>query len=334
MKKHVSFYIISTLLAAMLLLIIGCNTDTEGVFTRIRNSKVKVDVGTVDILGMDASKSKVYAFTSRKGMQSYTIATERWESLGLNVENLGLYSTDSPTSATEIYYALRDDNGINPLYTYIIGASPPGTVNNSYKILEMKPQHNLMLVDDGDDSNYKVFTADGLSEKASLSKSNFNDIPRLVSFDSTNFIVSGTNTSDAVVHYICNSTNITLITNITSPIVGMLVSGTNYALIDSTGKVWTKTNGTIFSHDSANVVPSFPSREPENIQYPTFVHSDKLYLQNETNTFYKVTSGGAVSSVTTTYSEELKNIKVKSYLVDGTTLYAGTDGFGILDYSL
>ena len=328
MKKHVSFYIISTLLAAMLLLIIGCNTDTDGVFTRIRNSKVKVDVGTVDILGMDASK--VYAFTSRKGMQSYTIATERWESLGLNVENLGLYSTDSPTSATEIYYALRDDNGINPLYTYTISSESSGSAVTTYKILEMKPQHNLMLVDDG--TNYKVFKLSDLSESASLLKSNFNDIPRLVSSDSSKFIVSGTNTSDAVVHYIGNSA--TPITNITSPIVGMLVSEPNYALIDSTGKVWTSTNGTSFSHDSANVVPSFPSREPENIQYPTFVHSNELYLQNETNTFFKVTSGGAVSSVTTTYSEELKNIKVKSYLVDGTTLYAGTDGFGILDYSL
>jgi hypothetical protein len=326
-----------------LLLITSCNTADEGVFQRIRESVPKVDVGSVDIIGITADNSTLYAYTSKKGLQSYAV-NDINNPTSLSINNLypGLYTTNNATAMTELYYAERADvNTANNLYTYDIVAETTSAPDNTYTILQMRPQHNLMLVDKGSGKYSVLSVPDSDPDPSVLINVNFttqfntDNKPRLISQSNNQFIVSGRNaTDDAYVHYYQNSATAipedlssTVGTFDDYPIVAMMDDGTNLVVVNSHGDVWTR--GTSFT--LVHTIPNFPDdRDPADMPYPCFIDNDTLILQNENNVFYGITNT-AITELDD-YSqliEKMNNIQAKSYLVDVSDLYVGTMQNGI-----
>jgi hypothetical protein len=291
-------------------------------------------------------------------LQAYNTTNDTWESLGINNVFPGLYTADNSLNIGNIYFAERADaNTANNLYTYtIIGGTTTGP-HTGYEILQMNPQYDLMLVETN--TGYSVLSV------STTSIHSFNDIfhtnykPRLISQANTQFIVSGRNTNDSesvYVHYYLVGTTSNELTTTTDttfddyPIVAMMMTSTNFlVVINSLGDVWAM-DTTASTYNSFNLVgriPNFPDdRDPADMPYPIFINADTLILQNENNVFYGVTDIAItelenITNVSTTeptdYSilvETLKNIQVKSYLVDSGTLYVGTMQNGIFSIDI
>src|SRR3989339_547465 len=113
MKRKFKHMVIPVLLVLATLLIVGCNTENEGIFMRISESVEKVDVGSINLIARDTGK--IYSYASKAGLQVYDPATKNWESIpGSGVRH---YTFDG----TDIVYATEatfPDN--NTLYTYDI----------------------------------------------------------------------------------------------------------------------------------------------------------------------------------------------------------------------
>ena len=245
---------------------------------------------------------------------------------------------------TKLYYAERADAGANNnLYTYQIGGTTTGP-NTDYEILQMSPQHDLMLVDNGS-GDYSV-----LSVSTGTLVPSFDIIfhptlkPTLLSQSSTQFIVSGRNAAETdppYEHYYGTTLNeLTTTTDTTFddyPIVAMMMTSTNFlVVINSLGDVWAMDTDTASTYNSFNLVgriPNFPDdRDPADMPYPFFIYNNTLILQNENNVFYEITDTTITTLDDTDYSsliEEMNNIQAKSYLVDGRDLYVGTMQNGI-----
>lgn len=346
--------IILTLTLISLLLITSCNTADEGVFQRIRESVPKVDVGSVDIIGITADDSTLYAYTSKKGFQVYDIGDiNNPTSLSINNVYPGLYTADNSLNIGNIYYAERADAGVNNnLYAYPIGGTTTGP-NTDYEILQMRPQHNLMLVDNGSGDYSVLSVSDSDPGPSVLVNANFPTLfdtdnkPRLISQANTQFIVSGRNTNDSesvYVHYYFDGTTSNELTTTTDttfddyPIVAMMMTSTNFlVVINSLGDVWAMdTASTYNSFNLVGRIPNFPDdRDPADMPYPFFIYNNRIILQNENNVFYEITDTAITELddiVTPDYSpliEEMNNIQAKSYLVDGRYLYVGTMQNGI-----
>lgn len=115
-----------------------------------------------------------------------------------------------------------------------------------------------------------------------------------------------------------------------NPLVAIAVEGANIVVIDSSGKVWAADTTDLTAFSSTTSITGFPERNPKNLPFPVFYHGGSLYLQNEDNDFYAVNvTSGAVSEVTSNFAGTFSNIKIKSYLVEGDTVYVGTMENGI-----
>ncbi len=64
--------IILTLLL-LILILTSCNTENEGIFKTISQSVPKVNLGSIDIIGI--KDSTLWAYTSAGGFQQYDIPT-------------------------------------------------------------------------------------------------------------------------------------------------------------------------------------------------------------------------------------------------------------------
>jgi predicted small secreted protein len=347
--------IILTLTLISLLLITSCNTADEGVFQRIRESVPKVDVGSVDIIGITADDSTLYAYTSKKGFQSYAVNDiNNPTSLSINNVYPGLYTADNSLNIGNIYFAERADaNTANNLYTYDIALETTSAPDDSYTILQMRAQHDLMLVETG-----TKFSVLSVSDAGYSVNQDFDGLfnttlkPTVLSQTSTQFIVSGINddTDPAYVHYYLDSDTAipedlssTVGTFDDYPIVAMMMTSTNFlVVINSLGDVWAMdTASTYNSFNLVGRIPNFPDdRDPADMPYPFFIYNNTIILQNVNNIFYEIT-GTAITELddidTPDYSqliEKMNNIQAKSYLVDAGTLYVGTMLNGIFALDL
>lgn len=318
------------------LLFYSCNTENEGVFVRISNSQVKVDVGYVDIIGKNATD--IFAYTSEKGFQKFNIASKNWTDIDTSVSYPGLYSSDDATNTATLYYAESAAEGENNnLYTYPIVGSESGP-DSTYEIVEMK-QDNLMLVKTA--TGYSIRNGSATTEIEALD-SIFSDStkPRMITDDSGNFIVTGIGSGASTYMHYYNSTSneLTYATDDTFddyPMVAMMTVGSDdIVLVSSIGKVW---KGTTANNDfvSTGTIPGWPERNPADLEYPTFIFGNELYLQNENNDFYKINNAGAVSSeLDSNFTDFLSGIRIKSYLEDVSKIYAGTMENGIVQITM
>jgi hypothetical protein len=340
MKTKIKFSIL-LLIVITSLLFYSCNTENEGVFVRISNSQVKVEVGYVDIIG--ANTSDIFAYTSEKGFQKFNIASKNWTDIDTTVSYPGLYSSDDATTTTTLYYAGSAAVGeANDLYTYPIVGSESGP-DSTYEIVEMK-QDNLMLVKNG--TGFDVLTDIEISPTVSFSTEfSPSSPPRLIAQGNTNYVISGIkkDTSSTYVHYYLNSTSELTSSDATfddNPMVAMMSDGTNIVLVSSVGKVWHGTNASLNDFTSSGTIPGWPERNPADLEYPTFIFAaptseSELYLQNENNDFYKINSAGDISSeLDSGFTDFLSGIRIKSYLEAGSTIYAGTMENGIVQITM
>lgn len=313
-------------LILVLLSLVGCNTENEGIFKRISESVVKVDVGSIDLIMKDTG-TKLYSYTNKSGLQSYDTATRDWA--GIESASVYHYTNDG----TNLYFAEKAAEGTNnTIYTYTLAGTPTAWAA-SYRVISMNPMSNLMLLRDGTDSFgvYPAATGDrgGLIQAYATQ---FSDSypPQIIAANASAFIVSGVSKTDtsAYVHYYVgtlmgSSTDATGFA--ANPLVAMGINGTNIVAIDASGKVWKGDTGSLGNMTSSSSIAGFPTRNPKDKPYPSFTQGTKLYLQNQDNDFYAVDiTNGAVSEVTDDFASTLSNITVKSFLVDGTDVYAGT----------
>ncbi|WP_422480726.1 hypothetical protein [Pleomorphochaeta sp. DL1XJH-081] len=337
MKTKIKFSIL-LLIVITSLLFYSCNTENEGVFVRISNSQVKVEVGYVDIIGKNATD--IFAYTSEKGFQKFNLVSKDWIDVDTTVSYPGLYSSDDATDTTTLYYAESAAEGENNnLYTYTISTDSESVPTSAYEIVEMK-QDNLMLV--------KTTTGYSIRDGAATSEivpfnSIFSDStkPRMITDDSGNFIVTGIGSGTTTYKHYYNSTpNELTSTDATFhdyPMVTMMSDGTNIVLVSSIGKVWKGTTA-YNNFVSTGTIPGWPERNPADLEYPTFIFAaptSELYLQNENNDFYKINSTGDISSeLDSGFTDFLSGIRIKSYLEAGSTIYAGTMENGIVQITM
>lgn len=335
MKIKIKFSIL-LLIVITSLLFYSCNTENEGIFVRISNSQVKVEVGYVDIIG--ANTTDIFAYTSEKGFQKFNLASKNWTDIDTTVSYPGLYSSDDATTTTTLYYAGSAAVGeANNLYENDL--TTESVLSSTYEIIEMK-QDNLMLVKTT--TGYSVVYIDGTSATVPFdSILSSSTKPRMITDDSGNFIVTGIGSGTTTYKHYYNSTpnELTSVTDDTFddyPMVAMMTDGSNIVLVSSIGKVW---KGTTAYSDfvSTGTIPGWPDRNPADLEYPTFINGSELYLQNENNDFYKISNAGVISSeLDSGFTDFLSGIRIKSYLedTDGSTIYAGTMENGIVKITM
>ncbi|HCS37270.1 MAG TPA: hypothetical protein DIW48_11465 [Sphaerochaeta sp.] len=341
MKRKFKHMVIPVLLVLATLLIVGCNTENEGIFMRISESVEKVDVGSINLIANETGK--IYSYASKAGLQAYDPATKNWESIpGAGVRH---YTFDG----TNIVYATEaifPDN--NTLYTYDIGTKSHSTWDDGHAVKAMSPKFNLMLLRTAAD-DFSVYSAAASAiEVPALADfiSEFVDEfpPNLVAFNDSTFLVSGNSPGDTTKysHYYVSggapeamtSSDATFEDN---PLVAVGTDTAAIVAIDATGKVW-KTAGSLSAFTSTTSITGFPERNPKNLPYPVFYYGGSLYLQNGDNDFYSVdVTNGAVSEVTLDFADTFSNIKIKSYLVDpldSNKIYVGTMENGIYEITM
>ena len=341
MKRKFKHMAIPVLLVLATLFIVGCNTENEGIFMRISESVVKVDVGSINLIAKVSGN--IYSYASKAGLQVYDPATKNWES----IPSAGVrhYTFDG----TNIVYATEATfPNNNTLYTYDIDTKVHTTWAAGHAVKAMSPKFNLMLLRDGVD-NFAVHSSSSNAidtpELANFDAEFVDEFPpNLVAFDGSSFLVSGNSASDTTKysHYYVSgglpdamtSSDATFYDN---PLVAIGTDTTAIVAIDATGKVW-KTAGLLSEFTSTTSITGFPDRNPKNLPYPVFYHGSSLYLQNGDNDFYAVNvTNGAVSEVTSNFAGTFSNIKIKSYLVDPIDtdlVYAGTMENGIFTINM
>jgi len=354
MKKHVSFYIISTLLAAMLLLIIGCNTDTEGVFTRIRNSVVKVDVGEVTLIS--ESNGGLIAFAKNKGIVLYNPANTSAWSILINS------STDLPQDATQnmitkdlvsspatsittpdLYFAtsaIEDAN--NFLYHYDDPSDTPyaAPTDSSNQILRMTPKADLMVVyDDPDFDTIEVVKPSTPTVEGFAPGLSFTEI-HILAIDDNTYVLTGMNSKakPAVYNHILVTgappATSTDIANFSSIIIGFQESGSNYLFILNNGDVYSGT--TLAGADKwSGTLPlastSVPFRTLPILKDST---NNKLYVQGDLRKIYELNmTAKEVTDVSDEFPSDLVNVDITSFLSTATKNYVGTKENGIIEFT-
>ncbi len=336
MKRKFKHMVIPVLLVLATLLIVGCNTENEGIFMRISESVEKVDVGAVTLLAKNGDY--LFAKTGIGDFYKYNTLTNTWTDL--NAKDYRYFSTVG--NYIVIGKKAVDDTADNTAFVYDMTdvATPSAIPALDEYMLGMSPQSNYVLTKDPGTTDYYVkkinigATAyeltDALNSSTELSFV-FSADPTLISNDSVNFLLSG-QVGTTYRHVLYNGTGLTEYTTSTDfPIVGFTFDGTELIAVTSDGSIWTDSTTTLIEASGSVVIPeSNPKTQP----YPVFTHNNELYIQDETYDFFKIDAAGTVTEVTTAWTDEFDNIKIKSYLVDGTTVYLGTQTNGIFKFDI
>lgn len=333
MHTHATKNLLLFSIILITLLTFGCNTENEGVFMRISESVVKVDVGSVDLIMKD--DNNLYSYTGKSGLQSYDILNKTWN----RVESSAVmhYTNDG----SDIVYAEQAvGETANTLVTYDISETTASDWTTGQYVVAMNPTANLALVKDEAD-DFGVYSVNGSDKTITqiIDLLQFTDDipPQLIASSSTIFVVSGKSKADTTKYVHSYGTVEALALSDTTfyekPVVAVGGVGTNVILIDSAGKVW---EGTTAANDfiATTSIPSFPARVPADAPYPTFVHGANLYIQNSNNDFYSVnlTTGEVSADKLGAPFTEFSYIPINSYLVDlldPDIIYVGTKENGI-----
>ena len=186
--------ILPIVLTIITLLTFSCNTENDGVFYRISESVVKVDVGYVDLIMKDGTT--LYSYTGKSGLQSYDTIGKTWSRI--DSSQVMHYTTDG----TNIVYASHAvGDTLNDINTYAPGN--PGTTTEwatGYHVVAMNPQHNLMLIRDAE-ADFNVYPSDNSTPTTPVrgtatttyAADLFSDTlrPRIIASGAGEFIVSG-----------------------------------------------------------------------------------------------------------------------------------------------
>ncbi|MGE0075450.1 MAG: hypothetical protein AB7S52_09500, partial [Sphaerochaetaceae bacterium] len=144
MKRKFKHMVIPVLLVLATLLIVGCNTENEGIFMRISESVEKVDVGAVTLLAKNGDY--LYAKTGIGDFYKYNTLTNTWTDL--NAKDYRYFSTVG--NYIVIGKKAVDDTADNTAFVYdMTDVAPPSAIPalDEY-MLGMSPQSNYVLTKD------------------------------------------------------------------------------------------------------------------------------------------------------------------------------------------
>lgn len=331
---------IAILLMIMLLSFIslGCNTENQGVFKRISESVIQVDVGSVDLIMKNGNK--LYANTGKSGLQSFDTVTGDWASIPRSEDEAVYHYTSDGTVSTDgtafIYATGGTGSATNDLYAYdpVTASSVDHTVD--YQVIAMVPQHNLILRRTGT-GGYAVTTIAGTDHVTFATEFSETIPPSIIASNPTDFIVTGKSADNSkFLHFFGSSKDALDPTDADfddTALVAMGIDGTEIVVIDANGKTW-QGETTDFVFDAGVSISGWPaSRYPSDAPYPVFTEGTLLYLQDGNNDFQEITiADGIAASVSKTakpFAAKLANIAIKSYVRRGTDVYVGTMQNGI-----
>lgn len=315
------------ILLASIVLVTGCNLDSDGIFMRISESEETVEVGAITLIA--TKDDAFYALTTEKGLQKYDPETKQWTKIPSDAV------MHVATDGSSLFYATRaGEDEENSVFAYNLTTSGITPKDDQY-VIAMSPTNDLMLVKDAVDADiYSVIKASNY-DSVLVSDLTYSAPPRLIAQDSETFIVSGVNGPSYTHRFVFvddTTTNVDLTSTDTAlddyPIVAFHYDDTTDRLVAvaSDGKIWKGTPNSLSTSTSV----SLPERNPETMPYPAFHYEDKLYLQNDNKRFQVISPEGTVSEVSGSFASEFTSIGIFSFLEgDSGIIYAGTTANGI-----
>ena len=318
-----------TIIALLLLLFVGCNEDNAGLFKQVSDSEPKTKLGSIQILGI--KDTTLYALTSVKGLHKYDTTTKTWSNIP---STQVIHATYDSVNNNLIYAQRATGDTKNKVFTF---TGTTSTETDSLHVINMAPEHNLILVKN-DDGDYQVkeYNDDASKFKNEGNEySTFTDVPFLVAFDDNEYIVSG-KADDKYDHYYYKDSSTKLSATGTNndqfvkyQIVAMGVESTNLIVVTNDGSIWYGDSSTV-SH-KGNIKLANTSLT----LYPSFVHDKVFYIQDIDRIFhtYNLSDGSSVSN--DQIAKALNNEKaIKSFLVDNDDLYIGYIEIGLKVFDL
>jgi len=140
------------ILLASIVLVTGCNLDSDGIFMRISESEETVEVGAITLIA--TKDDAFYALTTEKGLQKYDPGTKQWTKI----------PSDSvmhvATDGSSLFYATRaGEDEENSVFAYNLTTSGITPKDDQY-VIAMSPTNDLMLVKDAVDADIYFLRAD------------------------------------------------------------------------------------------------------------------------------------------------------------------------------
>src|SRR5690554_2974075 len=168
--KRRNTIVMSFVLMALVLALIACNTENDGVFKRISESVEREVVGAVTLIMFDGNNDLI-AHTKIEGIMTYDLSDKKWIPL-IDQEHdlavLGARRTDIKnnmlaSTGTTLYFATAASNTYNNSlfeYDFSVPTTIPyvaGDFNENYQIKAMTPQADLMVVYDDVSEKFNVY---------------------------------------------------------------------------------------------------------------------------------------------------------------------------------
>ncbi|NCB02353.1 MAG: hypothetical protein EOM67_09335 [Spirochaetia bacterium] len=332
------------LLLGVLLLTVGCNTDGEGLFYLVSQSEESVNVGAVTLIG--STPTDLFAHTDSSGLQRYTISSGAWTSIPASVTPV--LANQVSTDGTNIYYSGRSGEGENnKLYSFVKSGIPDysssvASLNNTYDILSMLPQHDLMTTREGTDIKVRK-----VSDGTEIASHAGTFVDALLLAQGNYSLSSGyTGTSPRTyTHTLFDGTNSTVITlkdgttSVTDAVIkAFFIDGTNIAVVTGGGDVYFKTGLTITGaptelakNGNVPLSSSTVTLSPLPVVHEALSStSSTFFVQGLNNYMYEIDPADG-TAVEKSFSTIALTVQVSSFLEANSKYYIGTVSNGILE---
>ena len=350
----------SFVLMALVLALIACNTENDGVFKRISESVEREVVGAVTLIMFDENdendeNNDLIAHTKIEGIMTYDLSDKKWIPL-IDQEHdlavLGARRTDIKnnmlaSTGTTLYFATAASNTYNNSlfeYDFSVPTTIPyvaGDFNENYQIKAMTPQADLMVVYDDVSEKFNVYKPSEVMGGGIITPLLDTDLDfayeqiNLLAIDDDTFLITGYDDGDNETYNHVfyeeseQTTNLNTLSS-SSMIVAMYKSGSHYVFIANNGKVYYGDNldelgegSTLPLPDTNMAFRTLPILSPDGTD---------VYVQGANKRIYEIDpSNGSVTDVSSDFDSDITNVEIHSFLSDGTNHYVGTKGHGIME---
>ena len=346
--KRRNTIVMSFVLMAMVLALIACNTENDGVFKRISESVEREVVGAVTLIMFDGNNDLI-AHTKIEGIMTYDLSDKKWIPLIDQEDDLAVLDTKrrdifdnmvaSDVNENTLYFATSGSDTYNTsLFAYDSTTTPPYTasdLNDSYQIKAMSPQADLMVVENGSGEfevrrpSEAIINTDYVLHTSDTSDFAYEQINLLAIDDA--FLITGYNAEKANYrHILYDFSTETMNTDIASMIIAMYENGGNYLFIANNGKIY---HGADLENltEATSTLP-LPDTNMAFRTLPVLSDGTDVYVQGANKRIYEIDpSDGSVTDVSSDFDSDITNVEIHSFLSVGTNHYVGTKGHGIME---
>jgi len=339
---------------AMVLALIACNTENDGVFKRISESVEREVVGAVTLIMFDGNNDLI-AHTKIEGIMTYDLSDKKWIPLIDQEDDLAVLDTKrrdifdnmvaSDVNENTLYFATSGSDTYNTsLFAYDSTTTPPYTasdLNDSYQIKAMSPQADLMVVYDDDSVKFNVYKPSVVMGGGPLSLIMYTAFAyeqiNLLAIDVDTFLITGYDAEKATYNHVFYDDDSIKVTNLgdlspNSMIVAMHKSNSVYIFIANNGKIY-------YGADLENLTEAtstlpLPDTNMAFRTLPVLSDGTDVYVQGANKRIYQIaTTDGSYTDASSQFSSTITNVEIHSFLSDsdGTNHYVGTKGHGIME---